>query len=107
VLLALTDTGPPAYDPNLSAEVAALGIPVFACTPDQFPDRMATALEREAVHLGGGLRHQTGAIGGAIRSSLSGTLRPAWLGRQDSNLRMPVPKTGALPLGYAPMRAPI
>src|SRR5205085_6040900 len=26
-----------------------------------------------------------------------------WLGRKDSNLRMPVPKTGALPLGYAPM----
>ena len=25
-----------------------------------------------------------------------------WLGRQDSNLRMPVPKTGALPLGDAP-----
>src|SRR6185312_7250480 len=28
-----------------------------------------------------------------------------WLGRQDSNLRMPVPKTGALPLGYAPAGA--
>ena len=27
-----------------------------------------------------------------------------WLGRQDSNLRMPVPKTGALPLGDAPWR---
>ena len=25
-----------------------------------------------------------------------------WLGRQDSNLRMAVPKTAALPLGYAP-----
>ena len=25
-----------------------------------------------------------------------------WLGRQDSNLRMPTPKTGALPLGDAP-----
>jgi hypothetical protein len=25
-----------------------------------------------------------------------------WLGRQDSNLGMPVPKTGALPLGDAP-----
>ena len=25
-----------------------------------------------------------------------------WLGRQDSNLRVPIPKTGALPLGYAP-----
>ncbi len=28
-----------------------------------------------------------------------------WLGWQDSNLRMPVPKTGALPLGYTPARA--
>src|SRR5438046_10728931 len=28
-----------------------------------------------------------------------------WLGRKDSNLRMPVPKTGALPLGYAPALA--
>ncbi len=26
----------------------------------------------------------------------------SWLGRQDSNLRMAVPKTAALPLGYAP-----
>ncbi len=25
-----------------------------------------------------------------------------WLGWQDSNLRMPVPKTSALPLGYTP-----
>lgn len=25
-----------------------------------------------------------------------------WLGRLDSNQGMPVPKTGALPLGYAP-----
>src|ERR687883_1833471 len=29
-----------------------------------------------------------------------------WLGRKDSNLRMPVPKTGALPLGYAPSSTP-
>ena len=26
-----------------------------------------------------------------------------WLGRQDSNLRMAVPKTAALPLGYTPI----
>jgi Mg-chelatase subunit ChlD len=49
VLLALTDTGHPGYDPGLSARVAALGIPVFACTPDQFPDLMATALRRGDV----------------------------------------------------------
>jgi Mg-chelatase subunit ChlD len=46
VLLALTDTGRPAYHPQLSARVAALGVPVFACTPDKFPDLMATALRR-------------------------------------------------------------
>lgn len=33
------------------------------------------------------------------------TLRNPWLGRQDSNLRMAVPKTAALPLGYAPTGA--
>jgi len=49
VLLALTDTGRPAYNPDLSAKVAALDIPVFACTPDQFPDLMATALRRGDV----------------------------------------------------------
>lgn len=49
VLLALTDTGRPAYDPALSGKVAALGVPVFACTPDQFPDLMATALRREDI----------------------------------------------------------
>lgn len=27
-----------------------------------------------------------------------------WLGRKDSNLRMPESKSGALPLGYAPVR---
>lgn len=50
VLLALTDTGRPSYDPALSGRVATLGVPVFACTPDQFPDLMATALRREDVH---------------------------------------------------------
>ena len=49
VLLALTDTGRPAYDPALSGKVAALGVPVFGCTPDQFPDLMATALRRDDI----------------------------------------------------------
>ena len=30
------------------------------------------------------------------------TCDQCWLGREDSNLRMAVPKTAALPLGYAP-----
>lgn len=50
ILLALTDTGRPAYDPKLAARAAALGIPVFACTPDQFPDLMAAALKRQDIH---------------------------------------------------------
>jgi Mg-chelatase subunit ChlD len=50
VLLALSDAGRPAYHPDLSARVAALGAPVFACTPDQFPDLMAAALRRTDLH---------------------------------------------------------
>ena len=50
VLLALSDDGRPAYDPRLAGEFASLGAPVFACTPDQFPDMMATALRRDDLH---------------------------------------------------------
>ena len=50
VLLALSDQGRPAFNPHLAARVAALGAPVFACTPDQFPDLMATALRRQDLH---------------------------------------------------------
>jgi Mg-chelatase subunit ChlD len=49
VLLALTDQGRPAYDANMGARLAALGAPVFACTPDQFPGLMAAALRREDI----------------------------------------------------------
>ena len=49
VLLALTDSGRPSYDPGLAGSVAALGAPVFACTPDQFPDLMAHALRRDDI----------------------------------------------------------
>jgi len=45
-LLALNDDGRSAYDANHAAAFAAMGCPVFACTPDQFPDLMATALKR-------------------------------------------------------------
>lgn len=50
VLLALNDSGRPAYDTRMAEAFAALGAPVFACTPDQFPDLMATALRREDIH---------------------------------------------------------
>ncbi|MBH0055407.1 VWA domain-containing protein [Pseudoalteromonas sp. SWXJZ94C] len=50
-LLALSDDGRPAYDAQMAAEFATLGSPVFACTPEQFPDLMATALKREDIML--------------------------------------------------------
>lgn len=46
VLLALNDDGRPSYDASMAAAIAALGAPVFACTPDLFPEMMATALKR-------------------------------------------------------------
>lgn len=45
-LLALSDDGAPGYDHLLAQELANLGIVSFACTPDQFPDLMAAAIER-------------------------------------------------------------
>ena len=45
-LLALSDDGAPAYDHANAQAFAALGSPAFACTPDQFPDLMAAAIER-------------------------------------------------------------
>jgi Mg-chelatase subunit ChlD len=49
VLLALSDSGTPAYDHELAARLSDLGAPAFACTPDRFPDLLATALRREDV----------------------------------------------------------
>ncbi|MBX2804814.1 MAG: VWA domain-containing protein [Hyphomicrobiales bacterium] len=46
VLLALSDDGKPAYDPRHASAFADLGCPVFACTPNEFPDLMAVALQR-------------------------------------------------------------
>ncbi|MBA3876972.1 MAG: hypothetical protein C0498_08555 [Anaerolinea sp.] len=49
VLLALSDRGAPSFDNELAAKLAALGAPAFACTPDQFPGLMATAIERRDI----------------------------------------------------------
>lgn len=49
-LLALADDGRPSYDERNAAEIAAMGGAVFACTPDQFPGLMATALQRGDVN---------------------------------------------------------
>ena len=45
-LLALDDGGAPAFDRAIAAQLAALGVPVFACTPERFPDLLAAALAR-------------------------------------------------------------
>jgi hypothetical protein len=49
VLLALNDEGAPMYDHRHAAQLAAMGMPVFACTPDLFPDLMAVALNRQDI----------------------------------------------------------
>lgn len=49
VLLALNDDGAPGYDHANATYLASLGIPVFACTPDKFPDLMAQALSKQDI----------------------------------------------------------
>ena len=49
VLLALNDDGAPSYDHHNAEFMASLGIPVFACTPDKFPDLMAAALSKQDI----------------------------------------------------------
>jgi VWA domain-containing protein len=56
VLLALSDDGRPGYDANHAGKLAALGCPVFACTPDMFPDLMAAALRRDDIAAWAGAR---------------------------------------------------
>ncbi|MFA7339461.1 MAG: VWA domain-containing protein [Candidatus Obscuribacterales bacterium] len=45
-LLALTDQGAPAFDHRNAAHFCQMGVPAFACTPDQFPQLMAVAINR-------------------------------------------------------------
>ena len=51
VLLALNDQGAPSYDHNNAQFFSNLGVPVFACTPDKFPDLMAAALTKQDIGL--------------------------------------------------------
>ena len=51
VLLALNDEGAPAYHHGNAQYFSNLGIPVFACTPDKFPDLMAAALSKQDISL--------------------------------------------------------
>jgi Mg-chelatase subunit ChlD len=67
VLLALSDSGAPAYDHEHAAALAALGVPVFACTPDQFPDLLAVAVSKGDI----GQWAATAASEGAAPSRVS------------------------------------
>jgi hypothetical protein len=69
-LLALSDDGRPSYDPRNAAAYAALGVPVFACTPDKFPDLMAAALSKRDLGLwaaGQGIKLAKAEEGGTDR----------------------------------------
>ena len=43
-LLALDDSGTPAFDHEMAGQFAALGVPAFACTPDVFPEVLEVAI---------------------------------------------------------------
>ena len=49
-LLALSDQGAPSFDHHVAEQFALLGIPSFACTPDQFPGLMAAAISRQDIN---------------------------------------------------------
>lgn len=51
ILLALSDDGAPAFDAQQAHFFAEHGVPVFACTPDKFPDLMAAALQKQDLQL--------------------------------------------------------
>lgn len=46
-LLALNDEGSPSYDSAMASKLSTMGAPVFACTPDHFPDLMAAAIQKQ------------------------------------------------------------
>ncbi len=48
-LLALSDRGAPVSNHEVAARFAAIGVPCFACTPDQFPDLMAAAIKHDDI----------------------------------------------------------
>ncbi len=54
-LLALNDDGAPYYHHENAKYFTSLGIPVFACTPDLFPDLMAAALSKQDMQVWAGM----------------------------------------------------
>ncbi len=49
-LLALDDQGAPSYDHGNAKFLATQSVPVFACTPDMFPDMMAAAISKQDLN---------------------------------------------------------
>ena len=98
VLLALSDEGAPAFDREIAAALAGLGVPAFACTPDAFPDLLAVAISRgdiiaavdnffDAPAGGGG----KGAARCTIRSAAWSSLAEPELRAIDSPASPPLP----------------
>ncbi|TVR84871.1 MAG: VWA domain-containing protein [Saprospirales bacterium] len=54
-LTALSDTGRPEYDREMAAALAHLGIPVFGCSPDLFPQLLTDALTGKPPKISGGM----------------------------------------------------
>ncbi len=50
-LLALNDDGHPSFDRGNASYLGSLGVPVFSCTPDMFPDLMAAALTKQNIEM--------------------------------------------------------
>ena len=50
VLPALNNEGSPEFNRQLAGQLAALNVPVFACTPEQFPGLMAVAINRDDIN---------------------------------------------------------
>lgn len=50
-LLALNDSGSPGFHETNAAELTALGVPCFACTPEVFPDLISAAIQRQDISL--------------------------------------------------------
>ena len=48
-LLALSDDGAPAYDHQNARDLAGLGSPAFACTPQLFPELIAAAIQKRNI----------------------------------------------------------
>ena len=49
-LLALDDQGAPQFDKSVASKFSTLGVPTFACSPDQFPSLMAAAIKKESIN---------------------------------------------------------